>query len=273
MKNTPNNKESEFSLNNINNFRNKLEINVSEINQIYSKLLIDYFKFITDNFKNKKTSLTRFIIMRGLDTITNVFLNILYYTKNLELTLFHCQKSFYFYVEFVGQICEDDKMFLQLTSRDASTYVYKKTIFEINNETKKKINSPCEDTNLKLKHINIFVNLCKIHLQKTINDSKIEDFNKNIEKVVLIYNKLNINYIANYDKIDVDNLETIEYLMHKLYHDISDINKYYDINILILKKLIKNIGLLHCVKKNLFADDFFNNLNLSSDKFVNWLLS
>ena len=273
MKNTPNNKENDFSLNNINNFRNQLDIDVSEINQTYSKLLIDYFKFITDNFKNKKTCLTRFIIMRGLDTITNVFLNILYYTKNLELTLVHCQKSFYFYVEFVGQICEDDKMFLQLTSRDASTYVYKKTIFEINNEIKKKINAPNEETKSKIKHVNIFVNLCKIQLQKTINDGKSEDLNKNIDKVILIYNKLNINYITNCNKIDVYHWETIEYLMHKLYHDVRDVNKYYDINILILKKLIKNIDLLHCVKKKLFSDDFLNNLNLHSDKFVNWLLS
>jgi hypothetical protein len=72
----------------------------------------------------------------------------------VDLTYFHCQKSFYFYVEFVSQISEDEKMFLQLTSRDASTYVYKKTIFEINNEFKKMNDDMSDTTREKFEVIN-----------------------------------------------------------------------------------------------------------------------
>ena len=50
------------------------------------------------------------------------------------MTYFHSQKSFYFYVEFIGQISEDQHSFLHLSSKDASIFVYKKTIFEINDE-------------------------------------------------------------------------------------------------------------------------------------------
>ena len=106
----------------------------------YSELLIEYTKFIVENIQIKNKSYSKFIIIRGLDTITNVFTTILYYTKNLDLTFFHCQKSYYFYVEFISQISEAEKLFLQLSSRDASTYVYKKTLFDLNNSVLK---TPC----------------------------------------------------------------------------------------------------------------------------------
>lgn len=129
-------KEVNYSLHNNENYKKELEPEISDVVIKISELFIDYFKFITENIKLKKTNFSRFIVTRGLDTIINVFNHILLYTKNLDVTYFHCQKAFYLYVEFVGQISEDEKMFLQLSSRDASTYVYKKTIFEINNETK-----------------------------------------------------------------------------------------------------------------------------------------
>ncbi len=130
------NKDNNFSLQNLDNYRKNIDSVTSEITEKYYMLIAEYFKFITENIKVKNSNFSKFIITRGLDTITNVFNSIFYYTKNIDLTYFHCQKSFYFYVEFVGQISEDEKMFLQLSSRDATLYVYKKTIFEINNEYK-----------------------------------------------------------------------------------------------------------------------------------------
>ena len=67
---------------------------------------------------------------------------LLLYTKNLELVNYHCQKSYYYYVEFIGQIGDDNHSFLQLNSKDATLFVYKKTIFEINNDFKKMFDSP-----------------------------------------------------------------------------------------------------------------------------------
>ena len=59
------------------------------------------------------------------------------YTKNLDLTVYHCKKAYLFYVEFIGQIGDDNNSYLQLNSKDATLFVYKKTIFEINNEYRK----------------------------------------------------------------------------------------------------------------------------------------
>ena len=130
-------KELNYSLHTDSNLKKELDAELSDITKKISELFIEYFKFITSNIKIKKTNFTRFVITRGLDTIISVFNFLLLYTKNLDLTYFHCQKSFYFYIEFVEQISEDEKMFLQLTTRDATTYVYKKTIFDVNNDIRK----------------------------------------------------------------------------------------------------------------------------------------
>ena len=153
------NKDIAYSLHNIENFKKNIEPSINEVVYTYYHLIVEYFKFITENIKIRNKPLTQFIITRGLDTITHVFLNLIYFTKNIDLTYFHSQKSFYFYVEFVGQISEEEKMFLQLSSRDAATYVYKKTIFEINNECKKNIVAMSEETKHKLDLISIYINI------------------------------------------------------------------------------------------------------------------
>lgn len=56
------------------------------------------------------------------------------YTKNLNITYIQCQKAVYYYIEFICQIGDSSHSFLQLNSKDATLFVYKKTIFEINNE-------------------------------------------------------------------------------------------------------------------------------------------
>ena len=158
MKSIATNKDNNYSLHNSENYKSALDCDISEVVKRYSLLIVEYFKFITENIKIRNTGLSKFIVIRGLDTITHVFLHILSCTKNINLTYFHCQKSFYFYVEFVGQISEDDKVFLQLTSRDATTYVYKKTMFELNPTFKKTDENAAEFSNT-LETINTYIKI------------------------------------------------------------------------------------------------------------------
>jgi hypothetical protein len=51
----------------------------------------------------------------------------------------HCEKSFFYYIEFIRQIDEDNHTLLKLNSTDATYFVFKKTIYEINDEYRKKI--------------------------------------------------------------------------------------------------------------------------------------
>lgn len=269
-------KDSNYSLSNNDNYKKELCIKTEEIIDKYSSLIIEYYTFIIDNLKIKNKNYVTFIITRGLDTITHVFLNLLLYTKNIDLTYFHCQKSFYFYVEFVGQITEDEKMFLQLTSRDATTYVYKKTVFEINNEIKKTIENQNEETNKNFREIKLCVDLYKIHLQKTINEENVENFTNNIELIDKIFDKLNMFCFINFNQtpnLNAYHLELLETITRNLHYKITDVCKFYEVNYLILKKTIKMPELLENVKKKLYSDAMESELILNSDKLVNFLLS
>jgi len=244
------NGDNSYSLSTIENFKKKIDCDVNVVAQKYSDLIIEYFKFIFENINIKNSSFSKFIIIRGLDTITHVFTYILYYTKNLDLTYFHCQKSFYFYVEFVGQISEDEKTFLQLTSRDATTYVYKKTIFEINNELKKNIESQANfpETNDKIQMINLYINIYKTMLYKIINS---ENLIKNLIYIDIlndIFGKLNKI------KLKKENVIVINDIFDKFYFIINDNEKYFETIQKIIKKT-KNLEFLNKYEKNIYNDE------------------
>ena len=263
---TLDNKEVNYSLHNNENFKKELESEISDITTKLSVLFIEYFKFIIENIKLKKSNFSRFIITRGLETIINVFNHILFYTKNVDVTYFHCQKAFYLYVEFVGQISEDEKMFLQLSSRDASRYVYNKTIFEINNEVRKNNEDISDYTRLKLDIINSYVDLYKTLLLKLINN----DFLNNEKLIIIenIYNKL--NNLNNKSKIKL-----LNNIIEKLYYHINDDKYFFNSCEILVKKFCKNQELLSYDKclNNFLSDEFNDKIQENFDKFVNWLMN
>jgi hypothetical protein len=257
-------KEVNFSLHNIENYKKDFDVTIDKITCKYSELLIEYYKFITDNINIKNKSLSIFILIRGIDTITNVFLNILFYTKNIDITYFHCQKSFYFYLEFVSQISEEEKTFLQLTSRDASTYVYKKTIFEINNEIKKKNEDISDTIREKISIINSYVNIYKTYMYKLIQNENYSD-NKNIQYFLQISNKL--NNLNNKNKI-----KYIELFVDSIYTNVTDCTRFFEINIQLVKKFFRNQEILDKYEKKYTCDDFLDKLNGPLDKFITWAI-
>jgi hypothetical protein len=258
------NKEVNYSLHNNENFKKELESEISEVAIKLSELFIDYFKFIVENIKLKKSNFSRFIITRGLDTIVNVFNFILFYTKNLDVAYFHCQKAFYFYVEFVGQISEDEKMFLKLSSRDATTYVYKKTIFEINNEIKKKNKDISDYTRFKLDIINSYVDLYKTILLKLINN----DFLNNDKLTIIenVYKKLN-------NLTNKSNIKLLNEIVEKLYYQIDEDGYFLDVCTIITKKIGKKQDLLKNYFDKFLSEEFKDKICETPDKFVSWFMS
>jgi hypothetical protein len=106
---------------------------VNDVLDKYIQILVEYFNAVVkQKFVVVSPNVLNFITLRGLDTITHVFKYILLYTRNLEATYHHAQKSIYFYIEFTSQVSEHKNAFLQLSSKDALTYVYKKTIYLLN---------------------------------------------------------------------------------------------------------------------------------------------
>ena len=159
---------SNISLQNLENYKNDYTHSSVEIFTKYKGLITEYFVQSIDNIYIKNTGFYKYILIKGVDTITHVFKILLLYTKNLPLTYAHCQKSLYYYVEFICQIGEDVHSFLQLSTKDAALFVYKKTIFDINNEYRKEfasITNMCDiTTNIDLL-IKIYYNYISIELR------------------------------------------------------------------------------------------------------------
>jgi hypothetical protein len=260
------NQESANSLINADNFNKILNESVNDVMNKYAELIVEYLKFIYENIKVQNLTYSKFIVIRGLETITNVFSIILYYTKNIELTYFQCQKSFYYYIEFIGQITGDQHSFLQLNSRDAITYVYKKTIFEINSEFKKNMLQLTKENESKFDLINEYIKIYKILLLKIINiDSQIN--------IININNFKNCCNKFNNIKFDIENLHSLEILTVILDSKINNIEKFFEIFLLYLKKINKKTSIIKKSIEKTYLDDFDVYFEETSDKFISWLIN
>jgi len=238
-----------FSLHNMNNYNSKLNSLDNEITNEFCKIINEYLFHINDNIMIQNIKYYIFIIIRGLNMLKHIFNVLLLYTKNLKVTVHHCKKAYLFYVEFIGQIGNDNHSYLQLNSKDAMLFVYKKTIFEINNEYRKQY-----------------------------------EINNNIEKKLFEYtNKFSIVYIEILEYVlDNDNMSSeskMNYIMYiqkmsnKIINKITLSNKNILLKIEICDKYIYYKNLLQT--KNIKIDEclFFNLSNFFIKKIQNKTIS
>jgi hypothetical protein len=226
MKNT-----SDYSLNNLENYKENFAYTINQIMEKYILLINEFLKFILEKNNvtpwrnsNKLSSdySAKFIIIRGYETITNTFNFILYYTKNLNLTFYHCQKAYYYYIEFIEQISNVDHSFLQLNSRDAATYVYKKTLSELNNNLEKEPSCSMDRKHLMEtfdEYTKIFKNIFEFLLQfLDLNDFSNNE--KNVEKFKITCEKI---FFHN----STSNKENHIKKVFTMYNNIDSINKAF----------------------------------------------
>lgn len=150
-------------LKNKESYKQHLNSTVKEILDCYVYSMSEYYVIINTNIRINNNIKKKFIIRRGLDTLTHIFNYILYYTKNLQVTMEYLEKSIYLYIEFIEQINQTENSFLEFNSRDATQYVYKKTIYDL----KKKYKS--NDNSIELNIIEKFISLFKVKLYGIIN--------------------------------------------------------------------------------------------------------
>lgn len=253
-----------FELANTENYYSSIETSRSIILSKYILLLMDYIRLILDKSKNK--TYFKFVIIRGLNTMTNVFNTILYFTKNVELAFSYSQKSFYLYIEFVKQISHDENTFLQLNTKDAIMYVYKKTIHELNHS---------------------FI--------KNMESNSVEDNKLNVVKeYITIYENIFIHFLNKYDFVDLrDNPHLI--IMENIFNNINNNEltkeKLFQLNLCINKlNTIKKIDtylecvlqiVTHATKINQydFSEKFLSGMfdsyaqNENTSLFIEWLKS
>lgn len=191
MKPTPPNQMDfgHYILYNTDNYKPFITNTLQEIITKFSDIVIEYMRFISEKIKIKNKKHFIFIFERGIETLSHVFTMIFYYTKNLELTVYHTQKAYYFYIEFIEQISDDNITFLQLSSRDAVIFVYKKTIYDLNNDHKKMMPQPSPEETQLINITNSYMNIYTKITHFLINhnnfhfDNKQEYINVNSTKI------------------------------------------------------------------------------------------
>ena len=182
----------ENDLHKIENYNNIIYENEDEIYLKYSNIIIQYLLLGIEKIKNHNPEYIKYILIKGMFTVSYVFKMLLMYTCNLQLTYHQCQKSYSYYTEFIGQIGDESVTYLQLNSKDAALFVYKKTIFDISSELKKK------------------------YTENDVNEKK----NKNISTMIDMYNKLLETEITLLNSDQLKNSETID----KIYTSVARIN-------------------------------------------------
>ena len=128
---------AQYSLETIDNYLETYDVTEAEMFSKYINLLSEFTGQAQTSISISNLDYYKYVIIKGIETITHVFRMLLLYTRNIELSYYNCKKALYYYIEFIGQIGEDNHEFLKLTSKDASLFVYKKTIFSLHNSFKK----------------------------------------------------------------------------------------------------------------------------------------
>ena len=203
------------------------------------------------------------------------------YTKNLELTIYQCKKALYYYIEFIGQISDVSlhHSYLQLNSKDATLFVYKKTIYDINNVYRKNFIQSNNDKQFlnSISNIIVLFNATLFHLlqKERLKYSKKESIiHFAIDRATSITDKLfNKN---NYFLTDIKTELCLFVFRIFQTYDIDTI-KYSNICEIFIKKLrkyteneIPDVKIL--LKEKLYNTSNSNLEEMSALRYINWIL-
>lgn len=244
----------------------------------YIELIHRFLLHSSDNIFIQNTVYHKYVIQRGIETMRNIYHLLLLYTKNLDLVHNHVQKAFCYYVEFIGQIGDEHHSFLQLNSKDATLFVYKKTIFDINQDYRKKM-VLTDDEKVILTSIHNITNIfneCIMHVIIN-NDDLINNGNTNN---LILFTISNITTTMKYIFENTCNLNQLQKKMdifnicsHQLYDkDISYTNIFNILNI-IYKKYNSTIHSLHKMSNNIQGERFGKFIHLTPLRIANYILT
>jgi hypothetical protein len=265
---------AQYVLHNTDNYNSLIQNTSQEILTKFTEVIIDYMRLIAEKINIKNKHYYVFIFERGIETIVHIFSMIFYYTKNLDLTFYHSQKAYYFYIEFIEQISDDNITFLQLSSRDALLFVYKKTIYELNNEYKKTIPPLTSDETNILSCVDAYIVIYKKIVNFIINHKKFIYENK-IEYIHTCCNRIQKNSIIlnkNKIKIKKNGVDCICLLINLLSNsnikDNINIDVFFDsleevIKYLQIKKKVLDDKTIQCIKDKIYECDINNYIDVN----------
>jgi|TARA_B110000285_G_scaffold234175_1_gene310238 hypothetical protein len=264
------------------NYNDTLDKNTCVLFLKYIGLIHELIESIVENIYIDKKEYLKYIITKGIKNTSYIYIFLLLYTKNLDLTIYHTQKSILYYVEFISQIGQDTNNLLKLNSTDATIFIYKKTIFDINvdfrnqyietQEIKNQMNTLKQYMGIYNTTIIMYIEhldlkkLTLIDLQKSVFTT--------LYKIVELLIQIPLLSKKN-NKSDIEELDIIYNIIVECnkYHKYSFINSNY---LTLIESIIKK----H-FKKYINIDEFRNKLNeptienklehMSICKIVNYL--
>ena len=269
-------------LSNVENYNDILDKNTCVVFLKYIGLMHEFIELIVEQLYIDNNEYLKYIIKKGIKNTSYIYIFLLLYTKNLDLTIYHTQKSILYYVEFISQIVEDTTNQLQLNSIDATLFIYKKTIFDINidfrnqyNETeeiKEQINTLKQY--MEIYNTTLIMYIDKLDLKKlTLNDLQTSVFTtlyKIVELLIQIPSLSKKN-----DKTDLEELNIIYNIITECnnYHKYSFINSnYLTLIASIIKKHFKKYINVNELRNKLNEPTIENKLdNMSICKIINYL--
>jgi hypothetical protein len=264
----------------VKNYNTVLSEKTDNVLMKFKELINEYLFHITENIIIQNKEYYLFILLRGLKTLKHIFNTLLLYTKNIDLTVYHTKKAYLFYVEFIGQIGDDTNSYLQLNSKDATLFCYKKTIFELNNEYRKKfvLNENEKD---RFEYINNFSQLTIEIFKEVINNNNYSGETKMSYMMYIqkMTNKI-LDKLINLNKDIPEKIEIInQYLHYKsvLKNKKGDLDEclFFNLSVLFFKKLQNNKK----ISKSSINKKMYNNIcdskleNETPLKFTNWLFN
>jgi hypothetical protein len=118
----------------------------------------------------------------------------------------------------------------------------------------------------KIGIIQTYIKLYQTYLLKIIQTNNHVNISSNIEHLVNLSDKL-----TNYTK--KNKINDLEVLTEKLYYKIEDMQKFFEINHLIVKQFLKNSEVIKNAEQKLNTEVFEEKILENNEKFVSWFLS
>jgi hypothetical protein len=277
-----------LSLQNLESYNKELLETPIEVFFKYNEIISEFIvQFSNVSTYAQNELYTKYLFTSGINTVTNIFNMVSLYTMNMELTKYYCNIGSYYYSEFTEQMISDHTSFLKLSTKDAILFVYKKTIFEINDDYKNNI-SLSESSNNKFSIINLLIKLYNDILINVIDKSNLIKADIRIFYKEVLINGNNIFNMINNLYTSTNNINNSLIYQHlKLFTSLIEILKIQlknneDKMLLICEIYLKKISKLDVINidkiERKIRQEKFNELVVNAydsyniNKLINWLL-
>ena len=143
--------QTAFSLADIENYHDGVDVDMSTVIEHAIIVVSLCAQKVGQALEAKPKNYKRFMVSKAVECLSSIIGLLFLYTANPPLVFYHAEKMIYFYIEFLQQIGNDVNHFLGLSSKDASIFTYKKTIYEVISSERKepRIKNPNHNENCK----------------------------------------------------------------------------------------------------------------------------